>query len=103
MIRPFPARRRSRAGLLARCHGAGRPPGAQPGRHLRQLPRHQRRNARGDMKPLAGVAGRQDHRHVADYKSGNQPATIMHQIAKGYTDEQIKLIAAYFRGPAARK
>jgi cytochrome subunit of sulfide dehydrogenase len=33
---------------------------------------------------------------IADYKAGNQPATIMHQIAKGYTDDQIKLIAAYF-------
>jgi cytochrome c553 len=33
---------------------------------------------------------------MADYKAGNQPATIMHQISKGYTDEQIKLIAAYF-------
>jgi sulfide dehydrogenase cytochrome subunit len=30
------------------------------------------------------------------YKSGALPATIMHQIAKGYTDEQVKAIAAYF-------
>ena len=33
---------------------------------------------------------------IADFKSGAQPATIMHQITKGYTDEQLKLIAAYF-------
>ena len=33
---------------------------------------------------------------LADYKNGNQPATIMHQISKGYTDEQIKLIAGFF-------
>jgi cytochrome c553 len=33
---------------------------------------------------------------LAYYKSGALPATIMHQIAKGYTDEQIKLIAGYF-------
>ncbi len=50
----------------------------------------------GDMKPLAGVSAAKIVAMVADYKSGNQPATIMHQIAKGYTDEQIKLVAAYF-------
>ena len=50
----------------------------------------------GDMKALAGVAAGKIVAMVADYKSGNQPATIMHQIAKGYTDEQIKLVAAYF-------
>jgi sulfide dehydrogenase cytochrome subunit len=53
-------------------------------------------NARGDMKPLAGVSASKLEAMMADYKSGNQPATIMHQISKGYTDEQIKLIAAYF-------
>jgi cytochrome subunit of sulfide dehydrogenase len=50
----------------------------------------------GDMKTLAGVSAEKIVAMVSDYKSGNQPATIMHQIAKGYTDEQIKLIAAYF-------
>lgn len=54
----------------------------------------------GDMKPLAGVSASKIVAMVADYKSGNQPATIMHQIAKGYTDEQIRLIAEYF---ASRK
>ena len=52
--------------------------------------------ARGDMKPLAGVSADKILAALADYKSGNQPATIMHQISKGYTDEQVKLIAAYF-------
>jgi cytochrome c553 len=53
-------------------------------------------NARGDMKPLAGVSADKIIAAIADYKSGNQPATIMHQISKGYTDEQIKLVAAFF-------
>jgi sulfide dehydrogenase cytochrome subunit len=53
-------------------------------------------NARGDMKPLAGVSADKIVAMFADYKSGNQPATIMHQIAKGYTDDQVKLIAAFF-------
>ena len=59
--------------------------------------------ARGDMKPLAGVSAEKIVAQLADYKSGNQPATIMHQIAKGYTDEQIKLIAAYFAAQPAKK
>ncbi len=44
-------------------------------------------NARGDMKPLAGVSAARIVAALADYKSGGQSATIMHQIAKGYTDE----------------
>lgn len=53
-------------------------------------------NARGDMKPLAGLSAEKIIAAVADYKSGNQPATVMHQISKGYSDEQIKLVAAFF-------
>jgi len=34
-------------------------------------------------------------RLLQDFKSGKQPATVMHQIAKGYTDEQIEAIAGY--------
>jgi cytochrome c553 len=60
-------------------------------------------NARGDMKPLAGVSAGKIISMVADYKSGAQPATIMHQISKGYTDEQIQLVAAYFAAQPARK
>ena len=30
------------------------------------------------------------------FKSGTRPSTIMTQIAKGYTDEQIDLLAAFF-------
>jgi len=61
-------------------------------------------NARGDMKPLAGMPADKMLAMLADFKSGNQPATIMHQIAKGYTDEQVKLVAAYFAAqkPAAK-
>ena len=53
-------------------------------------------NARGDIKPLAGVAAEKIVAALADFKSGNPGPTIMHQIAKGYTDEQIKLVAGYF-------
>jgi cytochrome c553 len=54
-------------------------------------------NVRGkDVKPLAGVAAEKILAQIADFKSGAQPATIMHQISKGYSDEQLKLIAGYF-------
>ncbi len=59
--------------------------------------------AKGDMKPLAGMPADKLIAMVADYKSGAQPATIMHQIAKGYTDEQIRLIASYFAAQTAAK
>ena len=53
-------------------------------------------NAKGDMKPLAGMSSDKLLAMIADFKSGALPATIMHQIAKGYTDEQMKRIAAFF-------
>jgi sulfide dehydrogenase cytochrome subunit len=30
------------------------------------------------------------------FKAGTRPATIMHQLAKGYTDAQIEQLAGYF-------
>jgi cytochrome subunit of sulfide dehydrogenase len=30
------------------------------------------------------------------YKAGSKPATIMHQLAKGYTDQEIAVLADYF-------
>ena len=50
-----------------------------------------------DVKGLAGVPAANIMGLMAGYKSGAiQGTTIMHQIAKGYTDDQIKLIAEYF-------
>ena len=60
-------------------------------------------HARGDMKPLAGLSADKIIAAVADYKRGAQPATIMHQISKGYTDEQIRLVAGYFAAQPASK
>jgi cytochrome c553 len=33
---------------------------------------------------------------MAAFKAGTRSATIMHQLAKGYSDAQIAQIAAYF-------
>ena len=52
--------------------------------------------AKGDMKPLAGMPAEKMLAMLADFRAGNQPATIMHQISKGYTEEQLRLVASYF-------
>lgn len=59
--------------------------------------------ARGDMKPLAGIPADKLVAMMNDFKSGAMPATIMHQIAKGYTDEQIRLMASYFAAQQPKK
>lgn len=48
------------------------------------------------LDALAGVDKAKTLQKLADFKSGVKPASIMHQIAKGYTDEQLDLIATYF-------
>ena len=37
----------------------------------------------------------------AEFKRGARPATVMHQIARGYTEAQIGLIAGYFAAQSA--
>lgn len=48
------------------------------------------------LPPLAGMDKARILQTLADFKSGKQPASIMHQISKGYSDEQLELIAGYF-------
>ncbi len=50
----------------------------------------------GGIDALAGVPKDKILQKLADFKSGDKPASIMHQISKGYTDEQLDLIAGYF-------
>ena len=52
------------------------------------------------FEALAGVDKAQLMQKLRDFRSGARPATIMHQISRGYTEAQLELIAAYF---AARK
>ena len=39
---------------------------------------------------------------LRDFKSGKRPATIMHQQAKGYTDQELEALAGYFAGVKPR-
>ena len=52
--------------------------------------------AQAPMPVLAGLPKEVIEQRMQDFKSGKVPsATVMHQLAKGYSDEQIVAIAAY--------
>ena len=53
------------------------------------------RSASG-MPNIAGLDQAYITKQMNDFKSGARPATVMHQIAKGFSDEQIVLLATYF-------
>jgi len=70
---------RSMAATCANCHGtAGKPVtnSAVPG--------------------LAGIPAVYMVEQMKAFKSGARAATVMHQLAKGYSDAQIDQLAAYF-------
>jgi cytochrome subunit of sulfide dehydrogenase len=50
----------------------------------------------GGNEPLAGMPKDELIRKFNEFRSGAKPATVMHQIAKGYTEPQLRLIAEYF-------
>ncbi len=83
---PHPHLARNLAATCANCHGANG-------------------QALGEMKSLAGNPAERTIALMTYFKTTAQPEgiTIMHQIAKGYTDEQIRLIAGYFASLPAKK
>ena len=71
--------RRTLAAACAQCHGsAGK---AIPG---------------GVLPSLAGMPASYVEAQMKAFKNGSRPATVMHQIAKGYSDTQLAELAAYF-------
>lgn len=46
--------------------------------------------------PLAGMDKNYLVAQMKAFKSGTRPATVMHQISKGYSDAQIDVLAGYF-------
>ncbi len=68
---------RDLASACANCHGTN-------GKSVAEVP------------SLAGVPANVTIQKMKDYRDGKLPATIMHQLAKGYTDEQVALIADYY-------
>jgi cytochrome c553 len=47
------------------------------------------------VTPLAGLPKSFIVEQVKAFRDGKRPATVMHQLAKGYTDSQIEAIADY--------
>ena len=54
------------------------------------------RAATKDVVPLAGLPASHIASQMRAFRDGQRPATVMHQIAKGYTDPQIDALAAWF-------
>lgn len=55
----------------------------------------------GNVPP--GLAGRNRDdllKQLQEFRDGRRPSTVMHQYARGYTDEQLGLIAGYFAAAA---
>jgi cytochrome c553 len=66
------------AAPCAICHGTG-------GRPVTQ-----------EVTQLAGMPRDQIAAQMRAFRDGQRPATVMHQIAKGYSDAQIDAIAGWF-------
>jgi len=77
--RPDPDLARNLAATCANCHGTN-------GRAVQGA----------GNEELAGVPKDKLMQKLRDFRSGAKPATIMHQISKGYTEAQLELVAAYF-------
>jgi sulfide dehydrogenase cytochrome subunit len=52
--------------------------------------------AQQGMESLAGVPKDELLKKMLDFKSGKKPATLMHQLSKGFSDEQLDQLASYF-------
>lgn len=50
----------------------------------------------GGMAVLAGYDVEKFQQAFRDFKSGAKPATLMHQIVRGYDEAQVRAMAAYF-------
>ena len=50
----------------------------------------------GGMPLLAGLDKAYIVNAMKEFKAGTRPATVMHQHAKGYSDEQVERIAEFF-------
>ncbi|WP_238587798.1 c-type cytochrome [Caenimonas sp. SL110] len=70
---------RSLAATCANCHGTD-------GRSV----------TGSSAPPLAGMPRDYIASQLKAFKAGTRPATIMHQLSKGYSDAQIEQIATYF-------
>lgn len=52
--------------------------------------------AEGTGIPIGGRPAAELHTILLDYKTDRRQGTVMHQHAKGYSDDELKRIAQYF-------
>ncbi|HSU75923.1 MAG TPA: c-type cytochrome [Burkholderiales bacterium] len=71
---------RSLAATCAACHGSDG------------------RSVTAEVVPLAGLPKEQIVAQMKAFRDGTRPATVMQQLAKGYSDAQIEQLADYFAG-----
>jgi sulfide dehydrogenase cytochrome subunit len=69
---------RNLAAGCAICHGTG---GRAPA---------------NELVPLAGLPRETIVKQLQDFRDGKRPATVMQQLAKGYTEAQFEAMAAWF-------
>ena len=69
---------RSLAATCANCHGT------------------EGRSATTEVSPLAGVPKQELLDKLKAFRDGARPSTVMQQLAKGYSDQQLELVADYF-------
>jgi cytochrome c553 len=73
------AQGRNLAAGCAICHGTqGKPTAGAP------------------LIPLAGLPRDHISTQMRAFRDGKRPATVMHQIAKGYSDAQIEAISSWY-------
>ena len=56
----------------------------------------------GEVPSIAGRAKDELVRKMQDYKAGRTQGTIMPQLAKGFTDEQIDAVSAWYAAQTAK-
>ena len=54
-------------------------------------------NSPGSIPTIADLDSEEIAEALLDFKSDNRSSTIMNRIAKGYTDEEIQLIADFYK------
>jgi cytochrome c553 len=74
---------RNLAATCANCHGTGG-------------------HSRGTLPSLAGQPKADIVQKLNEFRDGKRQATIMHQLAKGYTPEQIDAVAGWYAAQKAK-
>lgn len=95
-----PLQVRSWAAGCTACHAFQAPQASQASQASQSSLAFQTSPGQADpiMPPLAGAGREAMAAALLDFKSGRRPASVMQQLARGYDDEQLRAIAAYFDG-----